>query len=231
MRAHTSILIALSLFLSLVGCDDKGSAAVEAAPTEVRSEKSDSASKKAAAKSTQASAEKKAPRIKPAAPPEKLGAQSEDYGLRVGAPQPKATATSVAGKTLSLKELSGDEPLLVIFYRGGWCPYCNFQIRAMATAYEKLKARGVELVMVSVDEVSESAKTEEAFELPFPALSDAGGSMHRAFRVYKEGKAVPSLFLLADGKVKFAHVDEDYTKRPSEEQIVMMLEDLGYKEK
>src|SRR5690606_32946868 len=100
-------------------------------------------------------------------------------------------------------------------YRGGWCPYCNFQIRAMAAAYKGLQARGVELVTVSVDEVSESAKTSNAFELPFPVLSDVSGAMHKAFRVYKTDKAVPSLYVLDKGKVRFIHVDEDYTKRPS----------------
>lgn len=231
MRAFTSITIVSFLLLSVSACDDKANTSTHPAAKKIASKaESAPAAEKDSKETPPAKVEKKAPRIKPAGPSEKLGAQSEGYGLQTGTRQPKATARSVAGKGVSLEELAEQGPLLLIFYRGGWCPYCNFQIRAMAAAYEKIRARGVSLAMVSVDELSESAKTEAAFELPFPALSDAGGEMHRAFRVYKEGKAVPSLFLLADGKVKFSHVDEDYTKRPSEEQILIMLDELGYKE-
>ncbi len=178
-----------------------------------------------------AEAKPETPRIKTAEAPTKLGAQSEEYGLATGKKIPGAKATDLKGNTVELESLAEKGPLLLIFYRGGWCPYCNFQIRAMAAAYKDFQARGVEVVMVSVDEVSESAKTSTAFELPFPVLSDVSGEMHKAFRVYKKDKAVPSIYVLDEGKVRFSHIDEDYTKRPSAEQVNAMLDELGYPKK
>ncbi len=218
-----------------------------------------------AAGSAQPSAEAKKPRIttnkKPEgprfkesdAPPDgKLGILPEGIGLPIGNEAPEAALKDADGKSVQLSELYEKGAVLLVFYRGGWCPYCNFQVRALAKGMEEFKKRGVMPVVVSVDKVDEATKTKKAYDIEFPTLSDPKLVAHEAYRVVNEvddktykklggygidlekssGEkhhkiAVPAIFLIVDGLIKWAHADTDYKVRPKNEQLLAMLDSKG----
>lgn len=202
----------------------------------------------------------KAPAAKPsrtreAAAAQRLGTLPEGLGLAPQSRLPDVAASNAAGVPVALRALATKSPLLVVFYRGGWCPYCNFQIRSYAEAAEAFQARGVMPVAISVDKLSESARTQAAHSVPFPVLSDSDLTVHRAFKVlnpinpagvkrlegfgidleHASGRAhhtvaIPSVFLVdTAGVVQWAHADTDYKSRPTVEQLLQVLEEKGYK--
>ena len=175
---------------------------------------------------------------------EALGTREDGLGLAVGATIPLFEILDFRGEVFSSTAIN-DADTLVVFYRGGWCPFCNFQIRELSQSYDKFKALGVSLVAISVDRPDAAAVTRNAYEVPFPVLSDPGLKAHEAFNVVLQldaagvarlakyghdiekwsGKdhhkmAVPAVFLVRDGKVAWAHVARDYKTRPSTEQLL-----------
>jgi peroxiredoxin len=188
-------------------------------------------------------------------PAERLGVLPEGLGIPVGGTLPAVQLTDIDGKPASLVALADKHKrLLVIFYRGGWCPYCNSQVRQLAKEFPKLQARGVTPVLISVDKPDEAAKTSAAWQIPFPVLSDSDLVAHKAFRVLNplndeqlqqfagfgpileqySGRdhhtiAVPSIFLFGPDKtVLWAHADPAYKVRPTMEQLLTALDSLGF---
>ena len=182
--------------------------------------------------------------------PEKLGTAPSGFGLKVGDKAPDASLSDVSGKTESLAALFSQGPTLLMFYRGGWCPFCNLQLHEYAAAKPEFDRRGVRVVAVSVDKPSEEAKMQAKHGVAFPMLSDPKLVAHQAYRVVHvpgdaERKAmtgygidlaaysgethgdfaVPAIFLIGrDGVVRFVHVDEDFKTRPSAKQMLAIAD-------
>ncbi len=100
--------------------------------------------------------------------------------VRVGEAMPGATLLDVAGNEVSLADLWADGPLVVVFYRGGWCPYCNIALRT----YQKdllpvLNRVGAGLVAISPQAPDQSLSTREKAELSFTVLSDPRSDVAR----------------------------------------------------
>lgn len=182
--------------------------------------------------------------------PEKLGSRENELGLPVGTKVPDFHIKTYDGKPVTFTELMKNAPLLVIFYRGGWCPFCNFQVRQLSQAFPDFQKQGVEPVLISADEVEGAVLVRMAYEVPFPLLSDPDLAAHEAFQVtlaindvtfnlykYKYGLdleawsrrlhhkiAIPSVFLIdKTGTVQWAHLALDYTTRPNPEQLLKMI--------
>lgn len=181
-----------------------------------------------------------------------LGQLPGDVGIEVGQPAPDARLENADGETLALAELRSRGPLLLVFYRGGWCPFCNLQIRALVEAYPEYERRGVTPVAISVDRPEEAAETRATYEIPFPVLSDPDLAAHEAFRVGRtvppeelerlrgfgmdleaaSGRdhhviAIPSVFYIdREGVVRWAHADLDYRTRPSNRQILDAIDQV-----
>jgi peroxiredoxin len=179
-----------------------------------------------------------------------LGTAPAGLGLHVGQEAPDAKLVDVTGSSHSLKALYGSGPTVVLFYRGGWCPFCNLQLHEFAEAKGEFERRGVQIVAISVDQPSAEAKTQMRHGVPFLMLSDSRLDAHRAFRVVHvpgaeersalagygidlaaySGEmhgsfAVPAVFLVdRAGAVRFAHVDEDYKTRPSAAQMLAVVD-------
>jgi peroxiredoxin len=193
----------------------------------------------------------KPPEIKLAeTPSEKLGTAPHGFGLKVGAKAPDATLPDVSGSTQRLAQLYAQGPTLVIFYRGGWCPFCNLQLHEYSLAKPEFDKRGIQIVAISVDQPSEGAKTQARHGVPFPMLSDSKLVAHHAYHVIHvpgdaekkamagfhidlaaysgeaHGKfAVPAIFLVGrDKTVRFVHVDEDFKTRPSAKQMLAVVD-------
>jgi len=184
------------------------------------------------------------------APADRVGVLAPGTGIPVGQKVPDIHARDLDGKDVSLSSLYTKGPILLAFYRGGWCPYCNSENHALATAYPEYQKRGVTPVTVSVDKPDAEAKTKATYAIPFPVLSDSDATMIEAFHVVNKvdadtnakmkgfgvdlegysGKAhheiaVPSLFLIdRTGVVRWAHSDPDFKVRPSTAQILAAID-------
>jgi peroxiredoxin len=188
-----------------------------------------------------------------ATPAGKVGSAPAGVGLAVGQPAPDIALLDAKGRTVSMLEGTAKGPVLVVFYKGGWCPSCNYQIHELSSSYAEFERRGVSIVAVSVDGTSFASATESEYHVPFPILSDPDLAAHEAYRVVddvgavgafmlarmgadlakRSGKshhhvAIPSLFVVdSTHAIRFRHADKDYGTRPSVKQILAAIDAAG----
>jgi peroxiredoxin len=170
----------------------------------------------------------------------------------VGTVSPDFRLPDVRGDLVSLTDLLRDGPVVVTFYRGGWCPYCNIQLRAYQAALSQMAAFDARLVAISPQLPEQSLSTAQADELTFHVLSDVGNkAAHRFGLVYalpeelraalqSNNKAlpgingdeswelpVPATYVIArDGRIVVAYIEVDYRKRLGPEAILDALQSL-----
>lgn len=142
-------------------------------------------------------------------------------------------------RPFDLRALLDEKPVIVTFYRGGWCPYCNLELRAYQALLADIHAEGAELVAVSPELPDHTLNTAEKNDLAFTVLSDIGGELASALGIRftlsdavrpfyeKAGHALPdrngdgawalpmpATFVVARGGViAAAFVEPDYRKR------------------
>jgi peroxiredoxin len=181
---------------------------------------------------------------------DRIGVLAPGTGIPVGQKVPDIHARDLDGHDVSLSSLYKQGPILLAFYRGGWCPFCSTENHSLAVAYPEYQKRGVTPVTVSVDTPDAEAKTKATYAIPFPVLSDSSAAMIEAFHVVNKvddatlgalkgygvdlesysGKthheiAIPALFLIdTTGVVRWAHSDPDYKVRPSTAQILAAID-------
>ncbi|WP_168879344.1 peroxiredoxin-like family protein [Rhizobium sp. P28RR-XV] len=179
------------------------------------------------------------------------GAQSR--ALKVGDVAPEFILPDPDGKLVSSRVLLEYGPLVVTFYRGAWCPFCNFDLSALEEARSEIEARGATLVAISQQTAPNSRKSQRQNGLGFPILGDHGGEIAAQFRVRwtlpaylrEVQKALgadltqfngedswtlpmPSRYVIAqDGTIAYAEVNADYTRRPEPSAIFPILEQLS----
>ena len=171
----------------------------------------------------------------------------------VNADAPNFSLPDATGKTVELGQLLKDGPVVLSFYRGGWCPYCNIELRALQAALPELQAHQTTLVAVSPQTPDQSLSTAEKNELEFSVLSDQGNNVAREYGLVFElpeelrpiyanfgidvpahngddtfELPVPATFVIdQDGKVRYAFVNADYRQRVEPSEIVAALAQLG----
>ena len=143
------------------------------------------------------------------------------------------------GRPVDIATLAADGPVVVTFYRGGWCPYCSLELRAWQKAMPDLARLGARLVAVSSETPDNALDTAEKNDLAFTVLSDSGGKLAHAlgirFALSPEIKALfqkfghdlpahngdgawslpmPATFVVArSGQIVLAEIDPDYRRR------------------
>ena len=183
-------------------------------------------------------------------PTNTLGTREDNIGLAPGTTVAAFTIKDHLGNDISWQTLQKQAPLLIIFYRGGWCPYCNQQIHQLSMAWPEFKKRGITPVLISADKPDAAAKASRTYEIPFPVLSDPDLIAHNIFQVtmkldekmipiYKKygitledwsGKshhqfAVASAFIInKKGVVTWAHSSKDYKTRPNVKQLLQAVD-------
>jgi peroxiredoxin len=166
---------------------------------------------------------------------------------------PEFTLTDSDGKPVSSRELLAKGPLVVSFYRGVWCPYCNMELQALQAALPEIAARGASLVAISPQTAANSRKSQRDNKLDFPILSDAKSEVANAFgirfalqdyliEVYKDFNnnlpvvnedpawvlPMPARFVIGtDGIIAYAEVNPDYTQRPDPSELLPVLDRLN----
>ncbi|MGF6227605.1 peroxiredoxin [Inquilinus ginsengisoli] len=144
------------------------------------------------------------------------------------------------GRPVSSADLLRKGPLVVSFYRGVWCPYCNMELQALEAAKPEFEKLGATLVAISPQTAPNSGKSMRQNSLTFPILSDAKGAVGAAFglrfqlpgylvELYKGLKndlpvfsddpswtlPMPARYVIAqDRTILYAEVNPDYTRRP-----------------
>jgi len=94
--------------------------------------------------------------------------------LNVGDRAPDFELPNAAGGVVKLSELLKSGAVILNFYRGGWCPYCNLELRALQQALPEFQRYNASLVAISPETPDNSLSTQEKNELAFPVLSDVG---------------------------------------------------------
>lgn len=120
-------------------------------------------------------------------------------------------------------------PVMLIFYRGDWDPYCNGQLASYARQFEEFESRGVQLAGISVDPPSHNARMVRKLQLPFPLLSDPEGELARLFGLWDagEGVALPSVLVVDQtGEVRYLYKGGDFADRPTGEEVFAGLRGL-----
>ena len=160
-----------------------------------------------------------------------------DKAIKVGDKAPAFDLPDATGKTVKLADLLAKGPVVLTWYRGGWCPYCNIQLRGLQKELPAFNAAGATVVAVSPETPDNSLTTAEKNKLAFVVLSDKGNRVARQYGVaYTLPAAVAASFkgrldlakfngddsnelpLAAtyvvgpDGVVRYAFVDADYRK-------------------
>ena len=100
---------------------------------------------------------------------------------QVGDPAPAIVLPDAQGKPFDLATLLAKGPVIATFYRGGWCPYCNLELKAYQDVLPQIIAAGASLVAISPEKPDDSLSTTEKNALTFPVLSDVGQQVGRAF--------------------------------------------------
>lgn len=176
----------------------------------------------------------------------------EDKALTLGVPVPNVSLTDALGNPVDLKNLHGGKPTVIIFYRGGWCPYCNLELREWQRLLPELQSVGAQLIAISPQLPDNSLNTSQKNELAYPVLSDSSLAAANAFGIAfelppelvelysKAGNDLPTLngngqwvlpipatFVFdAAGNLVFQHVESDYRQRAEPAQVIELLSNL-----
>jgi len=180
-----------------------------------------------------------------------------DTGITLKAPKtgeklPEFSLSNPQGNLVTSTELLKNGPLVITFYRGGWCPYCNLELREYQKHLDEIKALGATLVAITPELPDASLSTSEKNELQFEVLSDVNAEyaknlsvvfslpeelrpIYLSFGINVEehnGEGQFDLPLAAtfvikqDGTVASAFVEANYTLRQEPSEVIETLKTL-----
>lgn len=171
--------------------------------------------------------------------------------LQVGAAAPAFEVHTATGEPFHFDPTSLRKPAVLIFYRGGWCPYCNAHLGELRKAERELISMGYDVLFLSADRPEGLRPSLKEKDLNYTLLSDAQMNAARAFGIafrvddatvkkYKQYNIdleaasgathhelpVPAVFIIdRNGVIRFAHWDPDYKVRMKGEEILTAARD------
>lgn len=173
--------------------------------------------------------------------------------LRAGLKIPNATLQTPDGIPFKLRQTAKEKPTVLVFYRGGWCPYCNQHLSALQTIEQQLLDMGFQILAISPDHPEKLRETVDRAHLSYQLLSDSSMEVSRAFGIafeldeatvkkYKDEYKidieadsgythhqlpVPAVFLIdTTGVIRFVHTNPDYKTRFPPEGIIATAKTL-----
>ncbi len=179
-----------------------------------------------------------------------LYAQNKPNGLKVNDTAPDFTAKDQSGKSIHLKSQLEKKTVVLVFYRGQWCPFCNKELKALEDSLQLISAKGAIVLAVSPEKPENITKTIEKTKATYSVLYDEGLKIMKSYDVafavdsltiakYKTygidftaangdvngaNLPVPAIYIInKKGKIAFRHFDPDYRKRASIKEIVSHL--------
>lgn len=175
------------------------------------------------------------------------------HALQVGDDLPDAVLTDSHGREIRLSELRRSGPVVIVFYRGGWCSFCRIHLRGMQRVAATIEGLDAHLVAISPELPDRAGTTATEDGLKFPLLHDPGNrfahacgiafelapgvaDLHRNFGLDfaelngPEGDAslpVPAVFVVgSDGRVAWRQINPDYKHRPDPDAVVLAVVSL-----
>ena len=166
-------------------------------------------------------------------------AQTNSTPLKVGDSIPDVTLRTEENKEVSLQKLVSEKPTVLIFYRGGWCPYCNRHLQSLVGIEDDVNKAGAQLLAISMDQPSKLRETPNRDKLGYRLFSDSDANAVKAFGIaFKVDEATvekykgyginldaasgndhhilpyPAVFIVStNGVIRFTHVNPDYKVR------------------
>ena len=178
-----------------------------------------------------------------------------EKAVKVGGVLPKFNLPDVSRGNFNSKEMNQKGPMIITFYRGGWCPYCNLQLKDLHSRMSEIKEAGGILVAISPEKADRTQKMVEEKGYDFYVLSDVNGIVSRKFglaytlpedlkKVYLnnglnledfngndkwELPLAATYVIDANGKIVYSFIDADYKVRAETEEVIKALKSLNTK--
>lgn len=181
-----------------------------------------------------------------------MNSKISEQSLKAGDQVPNFILTNAVGKNLELQTSLSKGAVVISFYRGGWCPYCNLELRALQQSLPDITALGANLIAISPETPDNSLNTSEKNELTFEVLSDSKNQVAKQFGlvftlaedlrpIYTQfgidvpaynGDStfelpIPATYVVApNGKIAHSFINVDYTQRLDPREIITALKNL-----
>lgn len=175
-----------------------------------------------------------------------------DKSLKVGDLAPDFALPNAVGETVKLSGLLSSGPVIINFYRGEWCPYCNIELHAFQQYLPEFQAANAQLVAISPSMPTKALTIQEKQNLEYPVLSDVGNKVARTYGLvftldatlrplYKgfgidipehNGDEsyelpVPATYVIdSSGAIRYAYANADYTKRAEPADVLKAIQAL-----
>jgi peroxiredoxin len=181
-------------------------------------------------------------------------AQEKPEGLFINSKAPDFKAKDQNGNEIVLKDLRKKGPVILVFYRGYWCPYCNKELLRLEDSLQLIVNKGAQLIAVTPEKQEGVAKTIEKTKATYPIITDEEMKIMKAYDVtyqvddktvgrYKMASIdlaanngqkpgavylpVPAVYIInKDGEISYRFFDPDYKKRPSVKDLLENLNGL-----
>ena len=182
-----------------------------------------------------------------------MNSKISEQSLKVGDMVPNFTLPNAVGNSLELQTILDKGAVVISFYRGGWCPYCNLELRALQQSLPEIEALGATLITISPETPDNSLSTSEKNELTFEVLSDSKNQVAKQFGlvftlaeelrpIYTQfgidipaynGDStfelpIPATYVVApNGKIIHSFANVDYTQRLDPREVIKVLKNLA----
>lgn len=181
-------------------------------------------------------------------------AQEKPEGLFINSKAPDFKAKDQNGNVISLKDLRKKGPVVIVFYRGNWCPYCNKELQKLEDSLQLIKDKGAQLLAITPEKSEGVAKTIEKTKASYSIITDEEMKIMKAYDViyqvdektvsrYKMASIdlaanngqkpeavylpVPAVYIInKDGEISYRFFEPDYRKRASVKNILEHLDGL-----
>ena len=176
-----------------------------------------------------------------------------ERALNEGDEIPQINLPNAVGKTIDVNSMLKGGPVVIIFYRGAWCPYCNLELNALQQALPEIKSLDARLIAISPNTPDDSISSIEKHGLEFEVLTDAGNKIAKEFRlvfnlaeelrpIYQQFNfdipkyngndswelPIPATYIVnTDGRIVHSFVNADYTQRMEPTEIISKLKELA----
>jgi peroxiredoxin len=180
-----------------------------------------------------------------------LQAQEKPEGLFINSKAPDFKGKDQNGNEVVLKDLRKKGPVVIIFYRGYWCPYCNKELQKLEDSLQLIKEKGAQLIAITPEKQEGITKTVERTKATYPIITDYELKIMKAYDVayqvdtktidrYKMASIdlaanngqkpeavylpVPAVYIIGkDGEIKYRFFEEDYKKQAAVKDILSNL--------
>jgi len=180
--------------------------------------------------------------------------QEKPEGLFINSKAPDFKSKDQNGNEIVLKDLRKKGPIVLVFYRGYWCPYCNKELQRLEDSLLLITDKGAQLIAITPEKKEGVAKTIEQTKATYPIITDEEMKIMKAYDVaypvddktvgrykmasidlaanngQKPGSVylpIPAVYIInKDGEISYRFFDADYKKRPSVKDLLENLNGL-----